>query len=115
MFSGCTSLTTAPALPATTLANYCYLSMFAGCTSLTTAPALPATTLVTQCYSHMFSGCTNLNSVTCLATNISASSCTHNWLYNVSVTGTFTKAASMNDWTTGASGIPSGWTVVNAS
>ena len=28
MFYGCTSLTTAPELPATTLANYCYLRMF---------------------------------------------------------------------------------------
>ena len=44
LFNGCTSLTTAPALPATTLAEYCYFSMFGGCTSLTTAPALPATT-----------------------------------------------------------------------
>ena len=34
MFNGCTNLTTAPALPATTLADFCYLSMFNGCTSL---------------------------------------------------------------------------------
>ena len=34
MFYGCTSLTQAPALPATTLANYCYRGMFFGCTSL---------------------------------------------------------------------------------
>ena len=46
LFENCTSLTTAPELPATTLRNYCYLSMFQGCTSLTTAPrTLPATTL----------------------------------------------------------------------
>ena len=32
-------------LPATTLANYCYQYMFSGCTFLTTAPELPATTL----------------------------------------------------------------------
>ena len=32
-------------LPATTLADYCYNSMFSGCRSLTTAPELPATTL----------------------------------------------------------------------
>jgi hypothetical protein len=47
MFDGCTSLTTAPALPATTLAANCYSYMFYGCTSLTSAPALPATTLTT--------------------------------------------------------------------
>ena len=50
MFQGCTSLTTAPSLPATTLANYCYAGMFYGCTSLTTAPDLPATTLTERCY-----------------------------------------------------------------
>jgi hypothetical protein len=60
MFDSCTSLTTAPALPATTLAHYCYRHMFNGCTSLTTAPALPATTLEYSCYSYMFAGCTSL-------------------------------------------------------
>ena len=60
MFQGCTSLTTAPALPATTLDGRCYESMFQGCTSLTTAPALPATTLTDSCYRNMFSGCTSI-------------------------------------------------------
>ena len=60
MFNGCTSLTQAPALPATTLANSCYQSMFQGCTSLTQAPALPATTLANSCYRSMFNGCTSL-------------------------------------------------------
>ena len=60
MFGGCTSLTTAPTLPATTLANNCYSSMFRYCTSLTTAPELPATTLAENCYQSMFSGCTSL-------------------------------------------------------
>ena len=60
MFDNCTSLTTAPALPATTLADFCYYSMFYNCTSLTTAPALPATTLGNSCYSYMFYGCTSL-------------------------------------------------------
>ena len=60
MFRGCTSLTTAPSLPATTLADSCYSSMFNGCTSLTTAPSLPATTLADSCYSYMFNGCTSI-------------------------------------------------------
>ena len=60
MFSGCASLTTAPELPATSLADYCYGSMFSGCTSLTTAPELPVTTLASSCYGAMFSGCTSL-------------------------------------------------------
>ena len=60
MFSKCTSLTRAPALPATTLANYCYAEMFYGCTALTQAPALPATTLAEHCYHSMFNRCTSL-------------------------------------------------------
>ena len=60
MFRDCKSLTTAPELPATTLANNCYESMFYGCTSLTTAPALPATTLTNGCYKDMFKNCTTL-------------------------------------------------------
>ena len=87
--------------------------MFSGCTSLTTAPELPATTLATECYRNMFYGCTSLTSIKCLATNISASNCTTNWVYGVSASGTFTKAASMSSWTTGTSGIPSGWDVVD--
>ena len=113
MFMGCTSLTTAPALPAETLAGTCYYEMFYGCTSLTTAPALPAETLADDCYSYMFNGCTSLNSVTCLATNISASDCTTNWLQNVAATGTFYANPSTN-WGTGPSGIPTGWTRMDA-
>lgn len=45
LFSQCSSLTTAPELPATTLTKGCYYSMFSRCTSLTKAPYLPATTL----------------------------------------------------------------------
>ena len=60
MFYGCTNLTTTPELPATTLAQHCYHSMFLNCKNLTTVPELPATTLVTYCYYNMFYGCTKL-------------------------------------------------------
>ena len=60
MFKGCTSLTKSPVLPATTLADSCYYYMFSGCTSLSEAPELPATALVLQCYYGMFDGCTSL-------------------------------------------------------
>ena len=53
LFSGST-LTTAPELPATTLAYGCYAMMFNGCLSLTQAPELPATTLDNFCYYSMF-------------------------------------------------------------
>ena len=114
MFYGCISLTTAPELPATTLAKYCYQSMFYGCRSLTTAPELPATTLADSCYYYMFNGCISLNHITCLATDRSASSCTSSWLNGVSSTGTFVKHPDMNNWPTSKSGIPSGWTVIDA-
>ena len=114
MFARCTSLTTAPELPATTLAEGCYEKMFYGCTSLTTAPALPATTLANYCYYQMFRNCTSLNYIKCLATNISASDCTQNWVIGVSSTGTFVKNPNMTSWTTGAKGIPTGWTVQDA-
>jgi hypothetical protein len=75
MFYGCKSLTTAPSLPATTLANYCYCNMFNGCTSLTTPPSLPATTLANQCYRFMFYGCTSLTTPPSLPATELASYC----------------------------------------
>jgi len=75
MFRECTSLTTAPVLPATTLAESCYIGMFADCTSLTTAPALPATTLASECYRSMFSGCRALTTAPALPATTLASNC----------------------------------------
>lgn len=115
MFAGCSSLTQAPALPATTMANNCYRGMFQGCTSLTTAPVLPAPTLVQFCYRWMFQSCTNLNYIKCLATDISADRCVLKWTDRVAATGTFVKDPSMASWTTGIDGIPSDWTVVDAT
>ena len=75
MFNGCTSLTEAPALPATTLAQYCYSGVFAGCTSLTKAPELPVTTLADNCYDSMFSGCTSLTEAPALPATTLAQYC----------------------------------------
>jgi hypothetical protein len=68
----------------------------------------------------MFQGCSKLSSVTCLATNISASYCTDNWLTGVAATGTFITPSSTNwstgastEWPYGVSGIPDGWTRVD--
>ena len=114
MFWGCTSLETAPSiLPATTLTPYCYQGMFMSCAALTKAPELPATTLTVECYDGMFLGCRSLYYIKCLATDISASNCTNVWVLNTYSSGTFVKAASMTRWTTGTSGIPTGWTVQN--
>jgi hypothetical protein len=115
MFSYCTNLTKAPdILPATTLAEECYLDMFAGCRNLTTAPDLPAPMLATKCYYAMFVGCYSLNYVKCLATDISATDCVTGWIGWVPHDGTFVKAPVMNDWPTGYNGIPEGWTVLDA-
>lgn len=75
LFYGCTGLTTAPELPATTLADFCYGSMFGGCTSLTTAPALPATTLADGCYYYMFEDCTSLTTAPALPATTLANLC----------------------------------------
>ncbi len=60
LFENCKALTSAPDLPAKTLAEDCYQSMFRNCTNLVNAPALPAETLNKFCYENMFEGCTNL-------------------------------------------------------
>jgi len=49
-----------------------------------------------------------------LATNISASDCTRNWVNGVANTGTFAQARGAS-WSRGVSGIPNGWTVANSS
>ena len=86
MFYGCTSLTTAPSLPATTLASNCYNSMFQGCTSLTTVPSLPATTLKINCYNSMFYLCTKIK----LSTTASG---TYTKSYRIPKNGTGTTAS----------------------
>lgn len=78
MFRGCTSLATAPVLPATTLAISCYLAMFNGCSALTTAPELPATTLAARCYDAMFFECTSLTTAPELPATTLAQECYYN-------------------------------------
>ena len=81
LFSGCQSLTKAPVLPATTLADRCYLYMFDGCQSLTEAPELPATTLAENCYSDMFYGCQSLTKAPELPATALASTCYNRMFY----------------------------------
>ena len=82
LFRGCISLTKAPALPATTLADHCYYWMFRGCASLTEAPALPATTLDTNCYIGMFNGCDSLTKAPALPVTTLADGCYFGMFYN---------------------------------
>ena len=62
LFEGCTSLLSAPELPATTMEQDCYFQMFSGCTALKSVPELPAEALATNCYRYMFRGCSALTS-----------------------------------------------------
>lgn len=83
MFHNCTSLTTAPNLPATTIADvYAYNSMFRGCSSLVNVPAiLPATTLKNYCYRYMFQGCTALRKGPALPATALTTSC-YGYMFN---------------------------------
>ena len=67
MFTGCKSLEYCPDLPATTLATLCYASMFRVCKLINEAPELPALTCAQQCYAEMFIGCSNLKTCPSIA------------------------------------------------
>ena len=136
MFSGCTGLTSAPELPATELAKYCYEGMFSGCTGLTSAPELLVTALTEGCYQSMFSDCTGLTSAPELPATELAKYCyrtmfekcsslisidvsfndwgdssTYNWLGSVGAAGTFICPAGLEQ-IFDSSHIPGDWTVV---
>ena len=95
--------------------------MFQGCSSLTTAPELPATTLTKYCYCYMFQKCSKLNYIKALFTTTPEYSYTRSWVSGVSSTGTFVKNAAATWDVTGSDsipygdGIPSGWTVETAT
>ena len=83
LFFLCSVLTSAPELPATKLADFCYNQMFSSCTNLVSAPVLPATTLADFCYYSMFNNCKKLSTVTMLALDseiTSKSYCVAAWL-----------------------------------
>lgn len=81
MFKDCSSLITAPKLPATIGTekgvnnwnwdgNYAYRQMFKNCTSLTMAPALPSMVISIYAYEEMFAGCTALSTAPLIAAMI---------------------------------------------
>ena len=81
MFHSCTSLTTAPTsigVSSTIIADFCCYLMFESCTSLTKAPELPATTLANSCYSNIFQNCKNLTTAPELPATTLANSCYSN-------------------------------------
>ena len=60
----------------------------------------------------MFYYCNKLNYIKCLATDMSATDCTKDWVKNVASSGTFIKASGAS-WVSGDSGIPNNWTITN--
>lgn len=59
LFQNAAALVSAPELPMTELATYCYYCMFSG-SSIENAPELPATVLPEGCYGYMFDSCYQL-------------------------------------------------------
>ena len=85
--------------------------MFFGCTSLTESPIIYLTNADgSNAMSSMFLGCTSLNKVTTYLQFYKNTNVLNNWLLNVSPTGDFYNLGGAR-YTTGTSGIPSGWTV----
>jgi hypothetical protein len=113
LFSKSTLRIAPKVLPARTLAKHCYWYMFEEC-FFEKCPILPATGAVSaNGYGNMFTGCSNANWIMCLATNVSATDATTNWVKTVAANGTFIKNPNMSSWTSGINGIPSNWTVVD--
>ena len=118
MFKGCTSITTIPSISATTIPSGAMKEMFSGCTSLTTVDLSNITSIyadpnnIEGGMQEMFSGCTSLNKV--YGPNVSTwnDDATYNWLYDVSVTGKLKPGNIYVQMTSGPSGIPSGWDIV---
>lgn len=135
MFMGCSSLESAPDMPLDTIGEYTMEQMFKNCTNLKTAPSrLPmsrfgarwafqnckslevapvlfSTTTAGYCYTEMFSGCSSLRYVKAMFISLSGTTPTGNWLKSVAAEGVFVKNREATWDVTGASGVPTGWTI----
>lgn len=112
MFLSCTSLTSVPPLPATTMSSHWYYYMFRKCTSLTTPPALPATTLNDNCYEWMFYQCSSLSSLPKLPATTLANGC----YYYMFGSCTLIKISSSKTWAYKTEyRIPTTWSWTTAS
>ncbi len=75
MFDGCKNLKNAPTISVKTLGRYCCYNMFKDCIALEAAPALPVEKLENYCYSYMFNGCTSLKTAPELPAKTLADGC----------------------------------------
>jgi len=110
MFQNCSSLTAAPSLPASSLADYCYYAMFYGCSSLIDAPLLPAAQLSNNCYSQMFYNCRQLSYINAKMSEWTPANATTNWVNGVAQTGTFACRPALSI-IYGVNNIPVGWSI----
>ena len=97
LFYNCSALTSAPELPATTLASHCYEYMFAN-SGLINTPELPATNLADNCYNSMFYNCSSLQVASELPATTLAHHCyAYMFAYSRLVTGPDIKATTLAD------------------
>ena len=111
MFQNCSILTQAPVLPTEYLADFCYYYMFENCTSLTEAPELPAYQLIESCYAYMFQGCTSLNYVKVGFDNWMQNA-TDNWLPENSGTFECPQTLIHNTYERSTNTVPNSWNMV---
>ena len=116
MFRSCTNLASVQdTLYPTTLVASCYTAMFNGCKALVNAPVLPALHLAGQCYQQMFGSCTSLKYIKCMTLDALGSNSSW-WVDSVPSGGTFVKnSAATWENTFDRNTIPTGWTVQTAS
>lgn len=106
----CQSLTGVPAkLPSTNVRQRSYLAMFRN-TPITDSPILPNASVQIESYRGMFDSCSALTGITCYCSRPTESAFT-GWVNGVATSGTFTQLIGAN-WSTGVSGIPENWIVV---
>ena len=92
-----------------TLNDHCYYRLFGDCSSLTTAPDLPATELAVGCYQEMFQNCSNLSTIKLGYTGPFDPMFFEMWVQGVAGSGTL--YYNGGDIQEGDSAIPFGWTV----
>ena len=136
MFRGCTGMTAMPSLTNCGVSSGCYANAFYDCWNLTAATTTnemeyscfssawencygleeafigvyDTLTLPERSFHRAFYECKNLRFIDASTVqDHSASNCTYNWVFGVKSSGRFWKKSGVS-WSTGVSGIPSGWT-----
>jgi hypothetical protein len=112
LFRDCSSLTSAPKLPATILTQYCYYDMFMNCSGITELPYFTKTALETWCYQFMFEWCTSLSQLPELTETTMKSGCYGFMFYNC----TSIKLSTTQTWEYQTPyRLPASWTWTTAS